>query len=502
MCKLQRIATILSLLLTLTPLTMPQSAHAAVKIIGVEGASNVLLPGQNTNPSGTPLPSAGTGTVKIYGGTAGVFAGLGTNSGTAPFNTCLYATPTIPLLACNNQAIDSSVFLKITYISDKAGYPVLIGSGTGTAGTVTPQSYPTTPVGAGATGSVIYRWGEICTKMNTGTSGGFTVNNDCSIVPDKIAANQTFTLGISAIGATATTADADSGTTIEIWLNNDIGQNDTGQLLDGSSTVGACEDAGASGLCAFSIGNGDSKVVLRNLVPGLNFPTGGPLPAFAVRLLWTPGRNTFDQITASSSYQDLKLDQTSGASPSVSPSRVTGFNNDEFYSFKAAVVDMANNVGYYTAPTANEYCIHSGGVPGCHVGHPGEVVGILSKDLTCFVATAAYGSQMAPQVEIFRQFRDRFLYDSSMGIKFVRSYYKYGPKFARMIARSEFLRAVARVALLPALAFAWMSVKFGIGVAIMTSFLALMSLALLAFAAVTFIRDRRRTREARWQSAI
>ncbi len=512
MRRLQLISNIFWLLV-LGSFTTPQFAQATVKITAVNGASHEVLPGQTTSPTATPSPTAGTGKTEIYGGTAGVFTGLGTNSTNKTFDTCLWATPAIPLLACNNRAIDANVYLTITYTSDKAGYPVLINSGSGTATSVTPTNWPTAPVAAGATGSITFRWGDVCASMATTASGGVSIGNDCQVAPDTTAATQTFTLGILTVGSTATTADADAGASIGIWVSNGIGQSDVGQLGDGSSTVGLCEDAGASGLCAFAIGNGDGKVVLRNLVPGLNFPTGGPLPAFAVRLLWAPGRDTFNQITTAvgpDRYRDLDLDQTSGASPSVSPSRVTGFTNDEWYSFKVAVVDMAQNVGYYTAtgtvpgPTnPDTYCLNSTGASDltCHLGHPGEVVGVLSKDLTCFVATAAYGSQMAPQVETFRLFRDQFLYASKWGVKFVKLYYKHSPQYARMIAQSETLRALARAALLPALIFAWLSVKLGLAIALVLSLLGIAALGLLSFAAVSIIRDRRRTREARCQSA-
>ncbi len=69
----------------------------------------------------------------------------------------------------------------------------------------------------------------------------------------------------------------------------------------------------------------------------------------------------------------------------------------------------------------------------------------------CFIATAVYGSSLAPQVRLFRQFRDRFLNRRGWGRTVVRGYYKISPPIARCIGRAAWLRAAAR-ALLDALA--------------------------------------------------
>lgn len=67
----------------------------------------------------------------------------------------------------------------------------------------------------------------------------------------------------------------------------------------------------------------------------------------------------------------------------------------------------------------------------------------------CFIATAAYGSPMAPQVQLLRDFRDRYLLPNRAGRSFVRLYYRVSPPLAEVISRSEALRAVIRTGLLP-----------------------------------------------------
>jgi photosystem II stability/assembly factor-like uncharacterized protein len=67
----------------------------------------------------------------------------------------------------------------------------------------------------------------------------------------------------------------------------------------------------------------------------------------------------------------------------------------------------------------------------------------------CFIATAAYGSDMEDDVMLLRQFRDERLLTSSAGRTFVDAYYRYSPPVADAIAGSEGVKAVVRTALTP-----------------------------------------------------
>lgn len=79
----------------------------------------------------------------------------------------------------------------------------------------------------------------------------------------------------------------------------------------------------------------------------------------------------------------------------------------------------------------------------------------------CFVATAAFGSKMNPQVKILRTFRDHFLLNNPPGRVFVGLYYKHSPPVAAFIRKHESMKAFARIILLPLAGVSWLALKLG-----------------------------------------
>jgi len=63
----------------------------------------------------------------------------------------------------------------------------------------------------------------------------------------------------------------------------------------------------------------------------------------------------------------------------------------------------------------------------------------------CFIATAAYGTDTAKEIDILREFRDTVLLPNGLGARFVSFYYRTSPPIADFISHHEALRTVVRV---------------------------------------------------------
>lgn len=67
----------------------------------------------------------------------------------------------------------------------------------------------------------------------------------------------------------------------------------------------------------------------------------------------------------------------------------------------------------------------------------------------CFIATAAYGTRMAEEIRILREFRDQYLLTNPRGQGFVDIYYSISPPVADFIAEHPSLKPIVRAELMP-----------------------------------------------------
>jgi len=134
--------------------------------------------------------------------------------------------------------------------------------------------------------------------------------------------------------------------------------------------------------------------------------------------------------------------------------RLTGLTDNILYFVKVTAVDFSENESACSNEASGVDNPDGGASGGGVSGGVASTGGISSGGGGgggCFIATAAYGSPLAPQVQLLREVRDRFLVQHPIGSAFVGFYNKASPPMAAIIAKSETLRTLARGALLPLL---------------------------------------------------
>lgn len=206
------------------------------------------------------------------------------------------------------------------------------------------------------------------------------------------------------------------------------------------------------GVCSAKFAAGDEKAYIEELTLGGGPQPGAPLDAMAVFPLPTTAGgeaatlNSFSNGSVSPKILKISDDGT------LQSDSVGGVNNYHKYCFVFGAVNKAQIL--YSVPNAvsniNDICLA-----------PSEVVGILD-DKHCFISTAAFGSDLAPQVEVFRKFRNEFLLNNDLGMAFVHLYYKYGPEAAQVISANEGIRTIVRWVLYPVLVFSYLALKLGL----------------------------------------
>jgi uncharacterized repeat protein (TIGR02543 family) len=107
----------------------------------------------------------------------------------------------------------------------------------------------------------------------------------------------------------------------------------------------------------------------------------------------------------------------------------------------------------------------------------------------CFVATAAYGTPMAKEIEILREFRDKYLMTNPVGKGMVEFYYRVSPPIAEFITEHPSLKPIVRSGLLPVVAMSTVAVN-----TTPTQKVAIISLLVLVSVAVAVWATRQRSR--------
>jgi hypothetical protein len=386
-----------------------------------------------------------------------VYAGLGgpdctsrASSTSATCNSCdptYFTCATTPLCPCNTaRTYDSLVMrLEITPPANYEGGNALLYKDT------TLLNIQNDPANNGQ--FIEVTWSNICNQVNTNPS------TNCATVAagtvNSVVLKVYLDTNKDLVGGAG---DDVSDVTFKIIDPEAIG--DTNNIYGVTNT---------NGVGNFTPYPGDEKVYLDPIDTSTNFATTlgyGNTRATAIRVFsgsFSDGGMSAAVPSANGTFTDLAV---SDDGTEVTQTIVSGLTNGTPYAFRVATVDEAGNAALYfpdlTASGFQTQCTTNLGQPGCPYGAtPSEVLGLLTNDFNCFIATAAYGTQLEPKLEVFRKFRQRFLLPYSWGRKFINSYYHYGPYAARFIADKPWLQFLTRLALWPVYAFSYAALKFG-----------------------------------------
>jgi len=165
----------------------------------------------------------------------------------------------------------------------------------------------------------------------------------------------------------------------------------------------------------------------------------------------------------------LSVTVGSGGTSTIRVTSINNFNSQvrlELSNVPSGISASLNPV--LVIPQANSFAISilSVNVPAGATGGTYTLLvtgtsGSLSRAVTvtlnvrsgCLIATATYGSELSPEVQFLREFRDRDVLTTFAGSQFMtifnQFYYSFSPSLAQSIAENEVLRAVTKLLLYP-----------------------------------------------------
>ncbi|MCB0411630.1 MAG: hypothetical protein KDD22_03845 [Bdellovibrionales bacterium] len=443
----------LGVLAGLTLLLGGPQAEARIRVTGVSGASNYLVPTENQDSSsGSEVRT----NLLVFGGLAGPAC-----TTTSTTETCDNCSQVSGLEKCNRSRIHPGLLLTISFQSDlnnSSGYPVLAKAGTDT---VIVQG--TAVTGPGSTMSISITWSELCTQLS---------GSNCSTLDTSFTSSDLRLL----VKSSTDNSQIDN---LQMTVTAHVpGSNST---TEGNLNLG-CDDDNltqtSKGICSFLAFPGDGKAYIDPINANLGYPTAENIQFSSVNFYLS--KDNFPCSPTEGTLYSLNVSATSGGTESYQLTNkiIDGLDNAELYFVRSANVDQAGNISYFmddsviNAACGLSYsCSGSRDVstvdPECpYTVRPDEVLGLLTEDFNCFIATAAYGSPWDQRLNVLRSFRSKILQHLPGGKKFIWSYYKWGPFASQWIMDHPASKPWVRASLWPLWVFAWLSLKIGFGWAV------------------------------------
>jgi len=278
------------------------------------------------------------------------------------------------------------------------------------------------------------------------TPGEGTFNYTAGTVVDLAAIPDVGYEFVNWTGDVGTIADVNAATTIITMQGNyeitarfvGVGAAKT-ETVTGGGTVDATEEADTE---VAVNGTATVTVALYEENPGGPPPTGfSSLDKYID--VYVPDTTEANELEIRLYYTD---DELAAANISEESLRLFWWDGDDWVACSDSGVNTASTNGYSgyiwakirsdTTPRLDQLQ----GTAWGGYGHPSETPQPL-----CFIATAAYGTDTAKEIDILREFRDTVLLPNRLGAKLVSLYYQISPPIANFISQHEALRTAVRV---------------------------------------------------------
>ncbi len=252
------------------------------------------------------------------------------------------------------------------------------------------------------------------------------------------------------------TADEETTSTYEGYAEYDMNTGATGRELPADMTISDMPGTGAGRLLDVTDGGKTFRLRARSLGDVAECPGSCVPPDAPTNLTLTPGATSIDVSFASATtgvatnrydvrYRDAAIDDASFtlANPSDMTPPPPGMQGS---TVSTTISGLKPQQSYYVAVRAYSTCDAPSPVAVAQAVTQQQKFVVLHG---CFIATAAYGTPMAKELDALRAVRDRALLTNPLGRLAVASYYAMSPPIARAVASDDRLRAGARALLAP-----------------------------------------------------
>jgi hypothetical protein len=276
--------------------------------------------------------------------------------------------------------------------------------------------------------------GDVVTIADVNAAAtNITMNGDYEITANFIA--QYDLMIDSTVGGNVTTPgeglfpDYDAGTVVDLAATPDAGYRFVNWIGD----VGTIADVNAATTNITM--NGDYSIIanFESVYPTVTTKAATNITTNSTTLNMDYTVGNFNPVQVRFAYKKSAglfwshTDWVSKSENGTYATQLTGLDSDTTYDFKAQLYYEDTEIEgttlqFFTTDTPPPW--GSGG--------------------GCFIATAAYGTPTAEEIDVLREFRDVVLLKSTVGSQFVALYYWLSPPVADFIAGNELLRTLVR----------------------------------------------------------